>query len=396
MRPTVFILILLLSFAFSGCLEDAGSSAGADNFHSIFDTNAFSKEIYPIDMVQTADDGFIILGERRLEDSNFRGIYLLKTDKFGKFQSEIAVADTLVNPIAGISYVNGNVYFVCMGPLDLEGRMVEVDDALQTTSTRRLGVTYPAAASNDGENLILLSYNHEDKEMFLSEHEYDGGAAGRIAAFGIGVGDEVEEPIINHFIRTGRRFPFLVGQLSNGAYYFNGFYNYTFSVVFTDFESIAGVVQGQQDDGGISALQPLGGNRFAASRFNFGDNYFMPNLTIETNAISSAVDLAGYVLPELAANAPVKIQNITIAGESHLVFVGDTKSNQIGLYFYRESDGTFESSRYVGFSNPYKVGTILQTSDGGLAICGTTYLAGRFPRIFLNKLSASELGGQAK
>lgn len=380
----------------AGCLEDAGSSVGADNFHSIFDTNAFSKEVYPIDMVQTDDEGFIVLGERRLEDSNFRGVYLLKTDKFGKFQTEIAVADTLVNPIAGMTYVNGHLYFVCMGPLDLEGRMVEVDEMLESTTTRRLGLTYPAAANNDGQNLILLSYRHDDKQMVLSQHNHDGGAPGNVAAFDIGVGDEVEEPIINHFIRTGRRFPFSVGRLPGGGYYFNGFYNYTFSLVFTDLASITGVVQGQQDEGGISALQPLSGNRFAASRFNFGDNYFLPNATIQTNEISSAVNLSGYVLPELVSNAVVKIQTINIANESFLVYAGDTKSNQIGLYFYRANDGAFESSRYVGFSNPYKIGTMFQTHDGGFAICGTTYLAGRFPRIFLTKMSSAELAEQAK
>ena len=59
----------------------------------------------------------------------------------------------------------------------------------------------------------------------------------------------------------------------------------------------------------------------------------------------------------------------------------DTKSKQIGLLFYEESTGKFISSRYLGFSNPFEIASIVQTSDEGLAVCGTTYLAGRFPRI---------------
>jgi hypothetical protein len=210
------------------------------------------------------------------------------------------------------------------------------------------------------------------------------------------VGDDIEEPIINHFIRTGRRFPFQVGRIPGGLYYFNGFLNYTFSLVFTNLSSITGVVQGQQDDGGISAAYPLGGNKFAAARFNFGDNYFLPNINLETNSISSSANLLGNTFPELTNNAPVKIKNLTIDDENVLLFASDTQSKQIGLYFYSEETGEFRSSSYVGFSNPYEIANITTTEDGGIAICGTTYLAGRFPRIFISKVSKDKLAEQAQ
>ncbi|MFZ6010952.1 MAG: hypothetical protein ACOYXT_11465, partial [Bacteroidota bacterium] len=183
--------------------------------------------------------------------------------------------------------------------------------------------------------------------------------------------------------------------IAGGLYYFNGFHNYTFSLVFTDLnnDDPVGVVQGQQDDGGFSALFPLGGGKFAASRFNFGDNYLLPNVNLSTNTVTSSVDLGGNSLPELVSNAPVKIIRVQVDSKTAILYGSNTKSGQIGLLFYDEATGTFKSSRYLGFSNPFEIASVTQTSDGGLAVCGTTYLAGRFPRISLFKISKGELAG---
>lgn len=54
-----------------------------------------------------------------------------------------------------------------------------------------------------------------------------------------------------------------------------------------------GVVQGQQDDGGLSQVVPQEGGKFALARFNFGDNYYLPNTTLNTTGISSSTDLGG-------------------------------------------------------------------------------------------------------
>jgi hypothetical protein len=162
--------------------------------------------------------------------------------------------------------------------------------------------------------------------------------------------------------------------------------------VFTNFgDEPVGVVQGQQNDGGFSAVTPLTGNKFASSRFNFGDNFLLPNKELSTSGITSSTDLGGYSLPELVPNAKVRILRATVDGKNVLIYGSDTKSKQIGLLFYDESTGDFISSRYLGFSNPFEVASLEQTSDEGLAVCGTTYLAGRFPRICIFKLSKDQL-----
>ncbi len=211
-------------------------------------------------------------------------------------------------------------------------------------------------------------------------------------AFSIGAGEGVEEPVINHFLRTGKQFPFFTGKTGN-LFYFNGFYNYTFSLVFTDLvqDNPQGVVQGNQDDGGFQALQPLQGNTFAAARFNFGDNYLLPRVNLSTSGTTSATDLGGLTFPEIAADATVRILRASINNTNVLVFGSDTRSGQIGLYLYDETNGHLLTTRYEGFANPFKLSAIRLSGSGHLLLCGTTYLAGRFPRIFLTKIPPEEL-----
>jgi hypothetical protein len=398
--PTLHSFFLLSLFLIA-CSEKSDPSFDQENFTSIFDNNQFSVANYPIDFKQTADGGYLILGERRIPNSNFRGAYLMKADKTGKFVSAVELDNQYVNPVGDFIVVNDQYYFFCMDALNLNAQLVKVNANAEIDTIRSAGgITYPAAASLDGSELLLLSYNHEDKRMMFSKHDLTGTLKGNyndVPRFDIGAGDDVEEPIINHFIRTGKKFPFQVGHISGGPYFFNGFENYTFSLIFTDLsgDGSDGVVQGQQDDGGFSAIHPLGGNKFAASRFNFGDNYFLPNVTLSTSGPTIGVDLGGNSLPELISNATVKIIRAVSNNKNVLIFATDTKSKQIGLFFYDEATGEFLSSRYVGFSNPFEVANVLQTADGGLAVCGTTYLAGRFPRICLIKISKGELSTQA-
>jgi hypothetical protein len=381
----VAILVMILS-----CSEESNPQFDIQSFTSIFDNNQFDASYLPIDMRQTPDGGYIVLCGRNLYDSNFTGIYLLKADKFGNFVREMYVEETSVNPVARFVEYQTRYYFFCMDPVTQQSQIASVDANLEAVSVESVqgGLTYPAAAEFVDNNFIVLGYNNADKESVIAILNTDGGILAS-KGYSIGTGEDIEEPIINHYIRTGRQYPFTVGKLSTGLYYFNGFFNYTFSLVFTDVSSDdpVGVVQGQQDDGGFSAVTPLGGSKFASSRFNFGDNFLIPNEQLETNGITSSVDLGGFSLPELVPNANVRILRATANDRKVLIYGSDTKSKQIGLIFYDEVNGDFIGSKYLGFSNPFEVASLTQTEDEGLAVCGTTYLAGRFPRICIFKLS---------
>jgi len=390
-----YLLSLLVGFFLvTSCVEETNPEFDQKSFTKIYDNNLFTIDYFPIDMVQTEDGGYLILGGRRLEDSNFTGIYLMKADKDGNFVKDIEVDDNFVNPIAQLAFINNAYYFFCMDPLTLQTNIVQTDGNLEAVDITAVSgeLYYPSASRIDGNNFILLSYNSLTKQSVLAVVS-TSGTVSQSKAFSIGAGDQVEEPIINHFLRTGRQYPFAAGRIPGGLYYFNGFYNYTFSLVFTDLnqDDPRGVVQGIQDDGGFSAIEPLSATKFAAARFNFGDNYLLPNTILNTTGTSSSVDLGGNTLPELEQNANVKILKATINTKNVLVYGSDTRSKQIGLYFYDEASGIFITSKYLGFSNPFEIAQVISTNDGGLAVCGTTYVAGRFPRICLIKIDSKDI-----
>jgi hypothetical protein len=314
-------------------------------------------------------------------------------DGFGAFVSEKEVDSNNIDPIGPILTANGKYYFFCMTQVALQSQLIEMDANAEITQIINVGGTYPAAAASDNGSFLLLSYDNVNKESVVSVVSPSGSVSGS-QGFSIGQGDAVEAPIINHFIRNGRQFPFQVGKALSGQYFFNGFFNYTFSLVFTNLATASpqGVVQGQQDEGGLSQVVPLTGNTYATARFNFGDNYLLPAATLNSSGISSSVDLGGNSFPELTANAPVKILLTTINAKDIILYGSNTHSRQIALYGYNKASGEFLGSKYLGFSNPFEIASMAITADGGLAVCGTTYVAGRFPRICFFKLSNEEIG----
>jgi len=307
-----YLLLFIALIAFVACSNDSDPAADKSNFTKIYDNNKFSASYYPIDMKQTPDGGYLILGGMRLEDSDFSGVYIMKVDESGTFISDKELESDFVDPV-GLLESNSKYYFFAMTPVGLQTQLFEVDDSGETNTPMIVGGSYPSAVAQDGNNFILLSYDNGNKESVVSVVT-PAGQVSKSKGFSIGAGDAVEEPIINHFLRTGRQLPFQVGKTTSGQYFFNGFYNYTISLVFTDLtaDEPQGVVQGQQANGGLSQVFPLSGGKFATSRFNFGDNYFLPNVSLNANGVTSSTDLGGNTVPELMPNAPVKIIKATI------------------------------------------------------------------------------------
>ena len=152
-----------------------------------------------------------------------------------------------------------------------------------------------------------------------------------------------------------------------------------------------GVLQGQQDNGGISAAQHINGSTFALSRFNFGDNYIVPRQEVSTTGLSSSSDFEGNPYPELIADAPVILKSVTIDNAEVLMYASNTKTGKIILMSHDFNNGALLATKYIGFSDPFSIADFTATIDGGLAVLSAVEVAGRFARISLIKLSKDDL-----
>jgi hypothetical protein len=385
-------LVTLLALSLLSCdIRENESVNPSESFLRVFDTQDFGASFEPLDIVQTSDDGFLLLSGTRRNDTNFPGAHIIKSDKDGMFESQQQLSNDFLHPVDQWIELNGQFYFVCMNGLT-RAQLVSVTETGDVGEAVALNTTYPLHVSKSNGNILLLSYDNENKNTVLSVINTEGQTLNS-QAFNIGAGDDVEEPIIDHFNRTGRQLPFFAGTLADGSYYFNGFYNFTVSLVFTDLSSTepSGVVQGQQDDGSFSALRQLSGGDFAASRFNFGDNFYLPQVTINPSGLISGTDLGGIPNLELIADAPVTMERVMSGSRAIVLFASNTKGGQIMLSAYDEDSGELLAVDYIGFSNPYEVSDIIQTKDEGIALVGKTFISGRFSRVCLIKLSSEEL-----
>ena len=389
MKNSTLLLIIILFFNWS-CDISKNDIQPDNTFVKIYNDNRFEQEYYPLDVIQTADNGFLILSELKFDQSLFTSIYILKTDAMGDVVSATQMSAPYVNAVGGWSNINGSYYFICMDATNLSSQLVSVDEAGTIADPIPIGgLTYPLVANQDGSEIALLSFDNATGESVISVVSSDGQVSQQ-ASYSIGAGVDVEKPIIDHLTRNGQLLPFSVGKVTGGNYYFNGFYNYTFSLVFTNFgNNPTGVCQGQLSQGGISAVSSLGGSDFGVARFNFGKNYINPQASISTNSITSSTDLGGNVFPEIESRARVKL--LAVENDSKWIYGTHTQSKQLVFYGFDQASGNILGTDYLGSGNPYSFASATLTADGGIAILAQTSLEGRFPRIALFKRDADFL-----
>jgi hypothetical protein len=388
---TKWLIIMNLLWLLSCDIKDNESVNVADSFLRIYDSQNFNASYEPIDIIQTSDGGYLILSGTRQNDTNFLGAHLMKVDENGIFEAQEQLTNGFLHPVDQWLVVNDAYYFICMDGFT-QAQLIRVGESLEVSDPVGLGITYPMHASVSGNNILVLGYSNQSQSTVLALFN-ENGQIQNSQGFFIGAGEEVEEPIIDHFNRTGNQLPFFAGTLADNTYYFNGFFNFTMSLVFTDLSGPEpnGVVQGQQDDGAFSAVVPLEGNRFSAARFNFGDNFYLPDVNLDRTGTTSASDLGGIPNLELVDNAPVTMESITIAQEAVTVFGSNTRNGQILLTAYSQETGALLGLKYIGFANPYEIADIVPTADNGMAILAKTFISGRFARVCLIKLSENEV-----
>ena len=361
-----------------------------NSFYKIYNDELFESSYIPMDIVQAGENGYFILSAYDSWNT-----YILRVDEEGEFLWDYELDENLVNPIKGLYYKDSAFYFFCMDDLSLATVLMKSTDQSKTAQVERTygNTIYPLHSSEVDDGFLLESYNRESYSTRLTKMNSD---------FGIqwdeeySVEQDVEESIISHLTRIGDRLPFFSGQAGN-KFFLNGYYNYSMSMLFVNANdgTRTGVINGFRDKSAISSAKYLDGNSFALSRFDFGDNYIIPTIDLNTSGTGISSDLEGNPHPEMTPNAYVYSKITNVNGTEITLYATSTKAGQILLYAYDALAGTLVGTHHLGRLNPYEAIDFASTTDGGLAVLGNTYVNGRFSRITLIKLSEKELIGFA-
>ncbi len=400
--------VACIVFTLNACIEESSPKHDIKAFTHIYDHSSFNDSFYAIDMKQTADGGYLILGSRTgvfIENGETQNVntpmtpYLIKTDAYGKLVNETELTDALYYPMGNLNEVDGSYYFFCMDAAKT-AVLVNVDangDVVSAPVTVN-DLIFPLASATTANStaLLLLSYDNSTQETVASRVSVSGSVSAS-SRFYTGSGSPIDGLVVAHANKEGTQYPFTIGQTQGGLVYFNGFIDYTLALVFTNLngnENVVGRIYGVQANAGFSTVLPTGTSTFAIATYNFGFNFLQPNATLATNQTNgSVVDIQenSHSFPELEHNARVKVIPATIEGRNTVVYASNTKAGQIGLYVYDRTTGEFLSGKYVGYANPFVIGALVQTPEGDLVLSGTTYIAGRLPRLCLIKIPQNEL-----
>ncbi|MDW3193312.1 MAG: hypothetical protein R8G66_13150 [Cytophagales bacterium] len=384
-QPFVFSIIFL--GLLTSCSEDIDLTSSS--LLRIYDHSDGELGFHPIDIGETAD-GYIILTGRPLDQVNFEGVQLITTDLSGNFRTTENLPDNLVVPTGDLLLSDSVFRFFAMDRTTLRVEMVSIQTNLGNLQTTRLNnLFYPLSASvNSSGNFLLVSYDPIDLLTVLSEISPDGTILNSVG-YTIGVGEDVEQRINEHFLERQSRLPFFCGEAAPGQYFFNGFYNFSLSTVFTDFGNTpTGVIQGQSDNGGLKAIDWISGNLFSVIRYQFNETYLLPVTQLLAGSTSSSVELLASRQAELRDQTPA---TITPYGDQHVILAAETESREVVLYFYNLNSEELTGTEIIGFANPFTLSQVRVDTDNNLLILGTTYVSGRFERIYLQKIMAKDL-----
>ena len=360
-------------------------------FTKIYNNDNYTDAFTPMSIVQTADSGYLILAAREEIDTDFKGIYMIKVDKAGDFVWERSAGEAYASAASGWM-VSGNSYqFFCMDKLNLGTYLLEVNHVDGSTSEVSYlgGLQYPLAGAPISDGYVVQGYNREDEKTVLAKLNSGGTTVWQEE---YDTFEDVEEDIVRHMIGTTRPLPFFVGQVGNN-YYFNGFYNFSLSMVFVTAGdgSFTGVINGPGVDDAISKARFINGTSFAMARYSYLENQLLPSYNIDVNGIGVTGDLDGFTFDEMTQKAKVQIKTVNAAGKNVIIFATETKRGQVLLLAYDQTTLELVGSRYLGNGQTYQMADFTSTRDGGLAVLASTFVSGRFARVALFKLSKTDL-----
>lgn len=402
MQKFSYFLCMLLLWCGSCDISDNKDIEPSEVFVKIYENNQFDNQFTPIDIKQTPDGGFLVLGEYTGSGfSPFPAVYLMKLQADGRFEWEYKATDNYVTPISELlPTTEGNYEFFCSAQSDsLKPVRLTAEQTPREVARYNLIRGLRANLLADG-NYGFVAYPQNSQNTIVAIGNPTGGIVQQKEYYNQD-NTFIEGQLVRHFQRTRTPFPILMGSRSGSDLFFTAFRLSTLTLMSDDLASTNPepkvIVNGSGYDAAISALEPIAGNTFAMARYNAdGENVFIPRAEIPASGVFTNTSFRGNTLPELSRFARVIIRKATIAERDVVLYLSDTKNGQIVLFIYDQNTGSLIRTRYFGSSNTFQAGNFTLTADGGLAIVGKNFVAGRFARICLFKLSPKEVASWVK
>ncbi len=422
----VFILIVFLCLCI--CVVSCNpKSAGIDpseSFSQIYnktDTHSYNS----VDIKQTMDGGYIILGENRKGEP-----YLLKVDKNGDYMWDTVYDEDLkkyAHPISDLLITKQGqreeYYFFCNEKWNSSGKGSRLVVLLKASENQNQPVEVklpdgtdeafyknfkfrPLHASITSDTGILLVGADEDSgETLVVEMKMDGSEKASFKR------EKYCDPCITLFPFLNKR-NHLSGTFKTMGYdyiYYQSFSNETYGnmnypvclgirilaptdikpfednflkePLFLKCHFIEMELDGTDWDGSQWNGLKVSGVRKEHEIIIFYVNY----------KITDMVTGGGILQPELIDSKRVYVKGMNVNDKQVVFFAGSNRNNQIVLYAYNRSNRDFINKIYFGYTHIHEAAGLIETNDGGLAILGTTYVVGRLGRICLFKLSKADL-----
>jgi hypothetical protein len=376
----------LIAFSLLSCSDVKESDVAPEaSFNRIYNSQNPEDNIYPIDIIQTQDKGYLVISE--IEE---RSVSLLKTDAKGNVVSQ-AKFPSLKSPLQGIFKVGEGFYFFCRDELEYTIAVKVDTDTLEKSTPNVLLINYPLSVGKVSDGFLIQSWNQKDRATIISKVNENFLTT---ASEKFDIEEEVDAFINNHLMRKGPRLPFLTGEVASGQYYFNGYFNNNFDLMFLDgsLKNI-GNVAGYKTERYVTALQSIEAGKFAVTLTATAEdkNYISASTAINIRNQSVVSNVESDYLPEMSLQIPLTFRKITTNGTPTTLCGFTTKTKQVALYSYNYESGAVKGKYILGYTNPYEFCSLGETEEGGLVVLSKTQVAGRFPRIAVTKFSKEEV-----
>lgn len=384
MRYLYFLLICIIT---ASCGERLEGYLPTEKFKTIFADAGQGIDYQPIDVIQTEDNGYLILAEGALNS-----VFVMKVDSRGQMQWTNTLPAIYENPVGEIVLSEGKYYFIAANSVDQTVVLIEVDDLNQevlATDRSYAGYRIPLAFGRyDTDNYLMLTYN-DTIGPILSKLQ--AGFAMEWARSFDNTGSQAEA------VKTameGRNFNFLLGSINNGQIlYFNSLREGGNTLTFTNSLGIETGKISSEGSGEIISYNYLG-NLVSAINYSNGEHSFF-QISHPLNADDSIDinEIAGLNTVDLAQNANAITVNSELVATGQLINFYETPDNRIKWINYSVGSNNINAIDYVGGQDPLGLVKAIDTRDGGILILASVLLGGARSRISIQKIPALELRG---